>query len=289
MRPNLTTPDSARPPARPAWGALGLLAFAVAAIMALVASSPATASTKRATVSVRTVEVGNPGNPSVGIVPFTDADLPVLRRRAADIGRLLAVGRRRQRPVRDRPSSRSRSSSGWRSSTPSIPSGTNRHNLYSPDRELGGVAEVRPDQQLPLGRARVEHYSVAYPEWADKPYGFANFLRAARFVNSLYNGRLLSKSASSAGGVAVVDYKVRLSTETERGMYDLPAASSTARPGPTSGASSSRARTSGSRRPTTTPPAAAPTPTGSTRPTPGSSATTSRRRPASTDPGSGDR
>ncbi len=62
---------------------------------------------------------------------------------------------------------------------------------------------------------------MAYPAWADKPYGFANFLRAARFVNSLYNGGLISKAAERAGGVARVTYKVRLSPKTERGMYDL--------------------------------------------------------------------
>ncbi len=65
------------------------------------------------------------------------------------------------------------------------------------------------------------HYTVAYPEWADKPYGFANFLRAARFVNSLYNGRLLSKEASTEGAFKYVTYRVRLSKATERGMYDL--------------------------------------------------------------------
>ena len=37
-----------------------------------------------------------------------------------------------------------------------------------------------------------QHYSVAYPEWADKPFNFANFSRAARFANSLTNGKVLS-------------------------------------------------------------------------------------------------
>ena len=59
------------------------------------------------------------------------------------------------------------------------------------------------------------------PEWADKPYGFANFLRSARFVNSLYNGRLLSKQAESDAGFRYVTYRVRLSRKTERGMYDM--------------------------------------------------------------------
>jgi hypothetical protein len=62
---------------------------------------------------------------------------------------------------------------------------------------------------------------VSYAQWADKPYGFANFLRAARFVNSLQNGRLLSKRTSTTSGFTHITYRVRLSRRTERGMYDL--------------------------------------------------------------------
>ena len=65
------------------------------------------------------------------------------------------------------------------------------------------------------------HYSVAYPQWADKPYGFASCLRAARFVNSRTNGKVLSRQAGRAGAFSFVTYTVRLSTQTERGMYDL--------------------------------------------------------------------
>ena len=56
------------------------------------------------------------------------------------------------------------------------------------------MAQVWPDRFL--GAPAGHHYSVAAPEWADKPYGFANFLRAARFDNSLYNGQVLSKQSS---------------------------------------------------------------------------------------------
>ncbi|HKT83107.1 MAG TPA: hypothetical protein VJQ84_04640, partial [Solirubrobacterales bacterium] len=65
------------------------------------------------------------------------------------------------------------------------------------------------------------HYSLAAPEWTDKPYGFANFLRSARFANSLYNGKLLTKSSGSEGPYSYTDYRVRLSPETEQGMYDM--------------------------------------------------------------------
>ena len=105
--------------------------------------------------------------------------------------------------------------------------------------------------------AKGAHYSVAYPEWADKPYAFANFLRAARFVNSLYNGRLLSKSAERRRRRRTSRYKVRLSPE-DRARDVRPRRQqrdgATRATGP---ASSSRARTSGSRPPTTTRPAAA--------------------------------
>src|SRR5262249_34869025 len=62
----------------------------------------------------------------------------------------------------------------------------------------------------------------AYPEWADKPYGFAtSFVRAARFVNSLTNGKVLSRRARRSGGFSFVTLTVRLSRQTERGTYDL--------------------------------------------------------------------
>jgi hypothetical protein len=62
---------------------------------------------------------------------------------------------------------------------------------------------------------------VASPAWTDKPYGFANFLRVARFDNSLYNGRVLSKRTSAHGAFRYVSYRVALSRQTERGMYDM--------------------------------------------------------------------
>lgn len=66
-----------------------------------------------------------------------------------------------------------------------------------------------------------EHFSVAYPEWTDKPFGFANFLRSARFANSLYNGNVLSRTTSTSAGFTITTYNVSLSRESEKGMYDL--------------------------------------------------------------------
>jgi formylglycine-generating enzyme required for sulfatase activity len=71
------------------------------------------------------------------------------------------------------------------------------------------------------GAAFGAHYSVAYPEWADKPFSFGSFTRGARFVNSLFNGTVLSKTSSTSGSFKYVTYKVRLSPKTEQGMYDM--------------------------------------------------------------------
>jgi formylglycine-generating enzyme required for sulfatase activity len=71
------------------------------------------------------------------------------------------------------------------------------------------------------GAAFGKHFSVAYPEWAQKPFNFGDFRRGAEFVNSLFNGTVLSKTQSSSGAFKYVTYKVRLSPKTERGMYDM--------------------------------------------------------------------
>jgi formylglycine-generating enzyme required for sulfatase activity len=71
------------------------------------------------------------------------------------------------------------------------------------------------------GAAFGKHYSVAYPEWAQKPFNFGDFRRGAQFVNALFNGKVLSKTQSSSGAFKYVTYKVRLSPRTEQGMYDM--------------------------------------------------------------------
>ena len=46
------------------------------------------------------------------------------------------------------------------------------------------------------------HYSVASAAWAQKPFNFADFTRAARFINSLQNGKVLVEFISAAPGSA---------------------------------------------------------------------------------------
>ena len=58
--------------------ALIAVALAVLALPALAAAAP-----KPAVLNFKTVTVGAPGNPSVGIVPFTDAIYRSVRRRPA--------------------------------------------------------------------------------------------------------------------------------------------------------------------------------------------------------------
>jgi formylglycine-generating enzyme required for sulfatase activity len=196
-------------------------------VLALVALAvPAGASAKRSASSVLTfkvMEVGAPGNQPIGIVPFenaayascAEAPQPKSEKRGPKcmmvggvgydygIGRLeVTVGQ-------------------WvKFLNTADPFGRNRRDLYS-ETESGAAwprfGQVNFNAGAPAGR----HYSPAAPEWVDKPYGFANFLRAARFANSLYNGKLLAKSSSSEGPYSFTVYRVRLSPRTEWGMYDM--------------------------------------------------------------------
>jgi hypothetical protein len=198
--------------------ALALLALLAAAFMALAGPSVAGAAAKRAVVTVRTVAVGSRGNTSVAIVPFTDAvyqscaTAPQGSRGCQSVGGVTygyGIGQL-ETTVKQ-----------WVGFLNTVdPTGTDRLDLYDATESSSAWPKYGSINETSRAGAG-HHYSVAYPAWADKPYGFANFLRAARFVNSLYNGRLLSKSTSVAGGFRVVSYRVRLSTQTERGMYNL--------------------------------------------------------------------
>ncbi len=198
---------------------LALLTLAAGALFALICSSGAMAAAgKRAVVEVKTVKVGAPGNPSVGIVPFTDAVYQSCASAPQGKPACQAVGGVAYRYGIGQLET---TVAQWVAFLNTVdPHGRNPHHLYNATE--GSSAWPKYGQINFRSRARVgRHYSVAYPQWADKPYGFANFPRAARFVNALYNGRVLSKQSSSADGFSYVNYRVRLSRQTERGMYDL--------------------------------------------------------------------
>jgi hypothetical protein len=169
-------------------------------------------------VTVTTATVASPGNPAAAIVPFTDAiyqtcdDAPQGTPACQEVGAVdhrYGIGRL-EVTVRQ-----------WVAFLNTVdPKGTDRHDLYDPTES--STAWPKYGQINYPGKAGDgHHYAVAHPEWRDKPYGFADFLRAARFVNSMTNGRLISKKKSTADGFRYVTYEVRLSRSSGRGMYDL--------------------------------------------------------------------
>jgi len=173
---------------------------------------------KRGVVTVRTVQVAKPGNASIGVVPFTDAiydscaDAPSAKQGCQTVG---AVGYRYGIGQLETTVAQ------WvKFLNTSDPNGRNRDRLYEKTQSSSKWPEY--GQVNKRSRAKPGHfYSVAAKEWADKPYGFATFLSAARFVNSLDNGKVLSKKSSAGGGFKYTTYKVRLSPKTGRGMYNL--------------------------------------------------------------------
>jgi formylglycine-generating enzyme required for sulfatase activity len=98
--------------------------------------------------------------------------------------------------------------------------GKNLHDLYA-DNMSPTVWPQYGEISYSADASPGEHYSVSYPEWADKPLNLGNFRRGARFANSLTNGTLVSKTETSSGGFTYDTYKVRLSPDTEQGMYDM--------------------------------------------------------------------
>jgi hypothetical protein len=82
------------------------------------------------------------------------------------------------------------------------PHGTNRRQLYF-DNMSPTVWPQYGSVRYTSGAGVGQHYSVAYPEWAQKPFNFGDFSRAARFINSLDNGTVLSHTQSSSGRLQV--------------------------------------------------------------------------------------
>jgi hypothetical protein len=179
---------------------------------------PAAASAKRADVTFRTVSVGDPGNSPVAVVPFTDAiyascaDAPPGSDDCLEVGGVDYEYEIGQLEV---------TVEQWVGFLNTVDAeGRNPYRLYRADQSSTRwprYGQINRSSDAPDG----EHYSVSHPEWADKPYGFATFLHAARFVNALFNGRLISQRVADENGLQVTRYRVRLSRQTERGMYNL--------------------------------------------------------------------
>jgi hypothetical protein len=191
-----------------------LFVFALLAAFA----PPAVAAPKPAVLTLQVAKVGAPGNPSVGIIPFKDAVYPNCAaapqegppcQEVGGVGYRYGIGELEV------------TVSQWVAFLNTVdPLGRNHLGLYS-STESGPAWPKYGQIDFTAGGAAGRHYSLAAPEWGDKPYGFANFLRAARFVNSLYNGRVLAAKPSAEGAFRYVTYRVRLSRRTETGMYDM--------------------------------------------------------------------
>jgi sugar lactone lactonase YvrE len=105
------------------------------------------------------------------------------------------------------------------------PMGLNRHHLWAApngSKVWPLYGSINRTAKAPPGR----HYSVASPAWAQKPFNFADFTRSARFINALQNGKILSKKMKTINTVAGAQltqttYTVRLSKQTETGMYTM--------------------------------------------------------------------
>lgn len=200
------------------WRRIHGLGFVAAVFLGVLVIAPTAAASSPARLTFTTVRVGSPDNPAVSVVPFTDAIYPSCSVAPTTQAGCLSLG-----------------SVGYSYGIGELevtvgqwvaflntvdPRGTNPHDLY--DSSESASSWPRYGQINFSSSARPgSHYRVAYPEWADKPYGAASFLRAARFVNSLTNGKVLFRRARQAGAYSFVTYTVRLSRQTERGMYEL--------------------------------------------------------------------
>ncbi len=213
---------------------VGLIAVAAAlsalALPALAGARPHFTVPKPAVLTFKVAKVGKPNNPSVGIVPFTPA---LYANCAAAPAEPTVPGTKLPDPCQEVGSVPYEYGIGEVEVTVEQyvaflntvdPFGRNQMDLYSPDES--GAAWPRFGQIDYSAPARPgKHYAAAAPEWNDKPYGFADFLRAARFDNAVANGKVLSKTETTTGSgneeFSYVTYKVRLSRRTGTGMYDM--------------------------------------------------------------------
>jgi hypothetical protein len=195
----------------------GLVAISVLAV-ALAAAAPVAGAAAPAELTFRTVRVAAPGNPAAAVVPFSDAIYPSCSAAPASpvgcvsvgsVGHSYGIGELEVTVAQ------------WVAFLNTVdPAGSDPHQLYDSSESSSSWPRYG-EINVSSGAAAGHHYTVAYPQWAAKPYGFATFLRAARFANALTNGKVLSRQPARTGGFAFVTYKVRLSRVTERGMYDL--------------------------------------------------------------------
>ncbi|HTT94760.1 MAG TPA: hypothetical protein VMF55_08805 [Solirubrobacterales bacterium] len=205
---------------------VALATLAAAALPSVAAARPRVSLPKPAVLTFTVAKVGKPNNPSVAIVPFTNAiyadcaaapkepkveptNLPDPCQEVGGVGYEYGIGEVEVTVEQ------------YVAFLNTVdPFGRNQMGLYSADESGAAWPRFGQIDYSALARAG-RHYAAAAAEWNDKPYGFANFLRAARFDNSVADGKVLARTSSSANGFDYVTYKVRLSRRTATGMYDM--------------------------------------------------------------------
>ena len=204
------------------------------------AAKPATQSN---VVTLRTVTVAAPGNPDAWIIPFYN-DVYESEQSCLDaLPEVQEIVAANPDPAVQKGSATSCMGIGGVSYTYGVgeleittaqwvtflntvdPMGRNRHRLWDA-AESSSVWPKYGSINRNLAAPPGERYYVASPGWANRPYNSADFTRAARFINSLNNGRLLSTKATEVTTVTgqsltVTTYRVRLSAKTETGMYTM--------------------------------------------------------------------
>mgnify|MGYP001079819974 CR=1 FL=1 len=218
-------------PTRRLVGLIGAVAALFAlALPAVAGARPHFKVPKPAVLTFKVAKVGKPSNPSVAIVPFT----PALYANCDDAPAEPKVPKTKlPDPCQEVGSVPYEYGIGEVEVTVEQyvaflntvdPFGRNTLHLYSETESGAAWPRFGQINYSALARAG-RHYTAAAPEWNDKPYGFANFLRAARFDNAVANGKVLSKEESTSGSgngeFRYVTYKVELSRKTGTGMYDM--------------------------------------------------------------------
>ena len=100
------------------------------------------------------------------------------------------------------------------------PTGIDRNRLY--DAGESSTAWPKYGSGTYSGsKPRGDHYRGASPAWANTPHSFSAFTRAARFVNAMQNGKVLSQTTTSSAGFDITSYSIRLSAKTTTGMYSF--------------------------------------------------------------------
>jgi hypothetical protein len=217
-----------RPPSRRRLAGLllALAALAALALPSLASARPKFTLPRPAVLTFTFAKVGKPDNPAAAIVPFTNAiypdcaaapvepkveptNLPDPCQEVGSVGYGYGIGETEVTVEQ------------YVAFLNTVdPFGRNALHLYTENESGAAWPKFGQINYSALARTG-KHYEAAAPEWNDKPYGFADFLRAARFDNSVANGKILSKTESTKGEFKYVTLKVELSRKTKTGMYDM--------------------------------------------------------------------